>query len=286
MPKIIVTGANGQLGKEFALINNTDVAVIPLTKNECNICNFDELKKNIKKIKPDYLVNCAAYTQVDNCENNRKIANLINNSAVKNLAQLSNELNFTLVHVSTDYVFDGNFNKPISENADTNPLNYYGITKLAGERSLQETAKKFYIIRVGWLYGEYGTNFPTVILRNLKSKKKLSVVNDQFGSPTPARLVKDCILNLINVNKRLYGIYNIAPNNICSWFDVAKFIAKEKELDSSNILPISSSNLERDALRPSYSFLDNEKFSKKFNYEFFSWQHYLKDYLKISNGAK
>ena len=283
MSKILVTGANGQLGTEFTLVNNDNRVVIPLTKSECNICDFDELKKTIKKINPDYLVNCAAYTKVDDCENNREIANLINNSAVKNLAQLSNELDFTLIHVSTDYIFDGNFNRPISENANTNPLNCYGKTKLAGEKSLQEIAKKFYIIRVGWLYGEYGTNFPAVILSNLKSKKKLRVVNDQFGSPTPARLVKDCILNLINVNSRLYGTYNIAPNNICSWFDVAQFIAKEKELDSHNILPISSSDLERDAPRPSYSFLDNEKFSKKFNYEFFSWQHYLKDYLKINS---
>lgn len=277
MTRIVVTGANGQLGSEFKYSNNQNI--ISLSRKDCDITNFEKMEHLINDLKPKYLINCAAYTKVDEAEENVEVANLVNKFAVENLSNLANKYNFTLIHISTDYIFDGDFSDPIKENAVAKPLNIYGQSKLDGENFVKKNTKKFFVLRVGWVYGPFGENFPKTIMRLLSKKKKLDIVNDQFGSPTPTWLIKDCILELIRTENKSYDVYNIAPNDVCSWFDVAKFVAKELGVRSSVISPIKSSQFKRKALRPNFTFLDNKAFSELTNFNFSSWKIYMSDFL-------
>lgn len=287
MTKIVIFGANGQLGKDFftSLRKEDSFETFPFTKNDCDITDFKKVNNGIKSINPDYVINCAAYTKVDDAEDSNLIANQINHLAVENLSNLSNFLGFTLIHFSTDYVYDSNDAYPISEDNRKKPINVYAKTKLDGDNKIESKCNKFYIFRVGWVYGKYGDNFPKKILRAAEMQKEVSVVNDQIGSPTPTSLISRTAIDIIKRNEERFGVYNISPNLSCSWFEVANFILKKIEGNPKfaleKVLEITSNDLESKAKRPSFSFLSNKKITNTFKINTFrNWDYYLSHFIE------
>lgn len=285
---VLVLGSSGQLGKE--IINDKKIKkyfkIFSKSRKEVDITNFKEVKKIIENKKPDFVINCAAYTNVDKAEKDYEKAHLVNFKAVENIAKLSNEYKSKLIHISTDYIFDRKIKRPIKENIQPMPINKYGLSKYLGEKSIVRFHDEYYILRVGWLYGRYGNNFPKKIIKLAKEKRELHVVNDQLGSPTPASLVANSIYKIMISNKKYFGIYNISPNGICSWFEVAKFINKEisnieiQKYKIKKVFPISSNSLKIAAKRPKYSYLCNQKIKKTYNLSIHDWDFYLKRFLE------
>ena len=225
----------------------------------------------MKEIRPNFVINAAAYTDVDGCESNADLAYAINGDAVKILAKACNLTDSVLVHISTDYVFDGR-KDGYGEEDTPNPINIYGKSKHLGERYLTETAKKYYLIRTAWLYGKHGKNFVDTILKLAKSRKELEVVNDQRGSPTYTKDLSAAIRHLIDATPA-YGIYHLTNDGMCTWFEFACKIIGLKGLPT-NMKAISSDTLKRAARRPACSVLLNTKLPKLRR-----WESALSDYL-------
>jgi len=266
--KVVILGAGGMLGSELVNIFK-DYEIFPFKKVNLDITNYNHLKKIIK-IKPDLVINAAAYTDVDAAETNREEAFKVNAYAVKDLAEICKKLNCNLVHYSTDYVFDGK-KKGYKENDKKSPINIYGLSKSKGEDLLMNEIENFYIIRSGWIFGKYGNNFVNKIIELAKTKKSLSVVNDQFGKPT---YTKDLAKKTKMIIKKDFGIYHITNGGVCSWFEFSKEIIKQKGL-STQVNPLTSKELKRKALRPKYSILTNTK-TKQLRH----WKLALKEYVK------
>ncbi len=260
MKKILVTGANGQLGSEIKeLAANypnfefvfTDIADFPLD-------NESEIIANFNRIQPDIVINCAAYTAVDKAEDNQEMADAINHLAIGTLASLCNESGAKLIHISTDYVFDGTSAVAYKETDQPNPKSVYGVTKLAGEIACSQNCPDSIIIRTAWVYSEFGNNFVKTMLRLMTEKDSLSVVNDQVGSPTYAADLAQVILIILDSNKWEPGIYHYSNEGEISWFDFAldiKAIAQK----SCEIKGIPASSYPTPAQRPAYSLLDKSK---------------------------
>ncbi|MCF7795630.1 dTDP-4-dehydrorhamnose reductase [Patescibacteria group bacterium] len=264
MKTIVILGKNGMLGKRMFdfFIKNENYKIFSFSKNELDITDFLKVQNTLKKINPDFLINCTAYTKVDEAENNRELAFLINSKSVLNLAKICSELNTKFVHFSTDYVFSGkNKDGYCENNEDLNPLNIYGKSKLKGEKYIQEISEKsnleYYIIRTSWLFDKIGNNFVNTILKLAKNKKELNIINDQFGSPTYT-------LDLINFTNYLIlknyssGIYHFSNSGCISWYNFAKKIC---EINNINIKinPVSSNFFKTEAKRPKYSYLIDTK---------------------------
>ena len=260
MKKILVTGANGQLGSEIKeLAANypnfefvfTDIADFPLD-------NESEIIANFNRIQPDIVINCAAYTAVDKAEDNQEMADAINHLAIGTLASLCNESGVKLIHISTDYVFDGTSALAYKETDQPNPKSVYGVTKLAGEIACSKNCPDSIIIRTAWVYSEFGANFVKTMLRLMTEKDSLSVVNNQVGSPTYAADLAQVILIILDSNKWEPGIYHYSNEGEISWFDFAldiKAIAQK----SCEIKGIPASSYPTPAQRPAYSLLDKSK---------------------------
>jgi dTDP-4-dehydrorhamnose reductase len=260
MKKILVTGANGQLGSEIKeLASNypdfdfifTDIADFPLDKNEEIITNFN-------RIQPDVVINCAAYTAVDKAEQDQVTADAINHLAIATLASLCQDSGAKLVHVSTDYVFDGTSPVAYKEDDKPNPKSVYGATKLAGEIACSQQCPESIIIRTAWVYSEFGNNFVKTMLRLMTERDTLSVVNDQIGSPTYAADLAQVILTILNSNKWEPGIYHYSNEGEISWYDFAMDI-KEIAKKSCVIKGIPASSYPTPAERPAFSLLDKSK---------------------------
>ena len=260
MKKILVTGANGQLGSEIKeLVGNypdfdfifTDIADFPLDKTE-------EIKANFNRIKPDVVINCAAYTAVDKAEEDQITADAINHLAIATLASLCNESRAKLIHISTDYVFDGTSPIAYKEDDLPNPKSVYGATKLAGETACLKNCPESIIIRTAWVYSEFGNNFVKTMLRLMTERDHLGVVNDQMGSPTYAADLAQVILTILDSNKWEPGIYHYSNEGEISWFDFAMYI-KEIAHKSCEIKGIPASSYPTPAERPAYSLLDKSK---------------------------
>lgn len=260
MKKILVTGANGQLGSEIKeLADNypdfdfifTDIADFPLDKTEEIIANFN-------RIQPDVVINCAAYTAVDKAEQDQITADAINHLAIATLASLCQNSGAKLVHVSTDYVFDGTSPVAYKEDDQPNPKSVYGATKLAGEIACSQQCPESIIIRTAWVYSEFGNNFVKTMLRLMTERDSLSVVNDQIGSPTYAADLAQIILTILDSNKWEPGIYHYSNEGEISWYDFAMDI-KEIAQKSCEIKGIPASSYPTPAERPAYSLLDKSK---------------------------
>jgi len=274
--KILVTGANGMLAKavkerlkEYEL-TCTDVA-------ELDITNKDMVLKYIKDLKPEYIVNCAAYTAVDKAEEDYELAEKINADGPRNLAIAAKENDATLVHVSTDYVFDGELdtNKVYVEDDKTQPVTVYGITKLHGEEAVKENCNKYYIFRTAWLYGD-GNNFVRTMLKLGKEKEEVNVVADQHGSPTYAVDLADIIGNAIE--KQIpYGIYHTTNEGYTTWYDFTKKIFELSKLNCK-VNPVTSEEFVRPAKRPKNSKLSKEKI-KSVGINVPMWEDALSRYL-------
>lgn len=268
--KVLVTGANGMLGQDLCpILEESGCFVIKTDIDNLDITNEQEVIEKIEKIRPDLIIHCAAYTNVDKAENDEKKAHLINAIGTKNIAIGAKNTDSTLVYISTDYVFDGTKNTPYLTSDKPNPINVYGKTKLEGENIVQEYCKKYYIARTSWLYGLYGKNFVETMI-SLASKPELKVVNDQKGCPTwTVELIRG-ILKLLN---KPYGIYHICGSNSTTWYEFAKAIFDIENLNV-NLTPCTSSEFKQAAKRPSYSVLDNDNIARP-------WIEALKDYLKL-----
>ena len=268
MKKILVTGANGQLGSEIKVLAHhypdfdfvfTDIADFPLDKTEEIIANF-------KLVQPDIVINCAAYTAVDKAEQDQVTADAINHLAIDTLATLCAESGTKLVHVSTDYVFDGSSPVAYTEEDLPNPKSVYGATKLAGEIACLKNCPESIIIRTAWVYSEFGNNFVKTMLRLMSERDSLGVVNDQVGSPTYAADLAQVILTILNGSKWEPGIYHYSNAGEISWFDFASDI-KEIANKSCDIKGIPASSYPTPAERPAFSLLDKSKIKAVYGIE-------------------
>lgn len=282
----LIFGAGGQLGLSLKnVISNKKSAIFDfvfLPKQESDITNISLLEETIKKYSPKYIINCAAYTQVDLAEDFKDEAYSINVTGTKNIAVLCDKYNIIFIHISTDFVFKGNSPNLLNEEDICDPVNYYGLSKLYGEQEIQKNLKEYFIIRTSWLYSEFGNNFVKTMLRLGKEKEKLNVVNDQVGTPTYAVDLAKFIIHLTESSSTEYGVYNYSNEGVSSWYDFAKAIF-EYTNNSIKVFPVTSREFKTKAKRPSFSILDKTKAKINQNIEIKHWRDSLKECLKKIN---
>ncbi|WP_034060395.1 dTDP-4-dehydrorhamnose reductase [Lacinutrix jangbogonensis] len=286
--KVLVTGANGQLAQAIKNRCSEKSNTIEFTfasKEEFDITRQNVIESFLEKINFNYCINCAAYTAVDTAEDEEKAANNINVQGVKNLAKACEKYDITLIHISTDFVFDGNSEKPYKENDVTNPLGVYGLTKLKGEEAISLVLEKYYIIRTSWLYSEYSNNFVKTMLKLASERDEISVVNDQKGTPTNANDLAEVIIKIIESNNQAYGIYHFSNLGETTWFGFAKAIF-ELTNTSIKINPVTSKTFVTKAKRPKYSVLDKTKINSVFNLDILDWKSSLEQIIESISSQK
>lgn len=281
---IVVTGANGQLGNELKAIAPQfgEYRFLFVTKEELAIEDIDAVKKYFSTNTPAYCINCAAYTAVDKAETEKNKAFLINAEAVGNLVTACKQHDVQLIHISTDYVFDGTAKQPYKETDDTCPINTYGKSKLKGEELALQNDPSTIIIRTSWVYSSFKSNFVKTMLRLMKEKDSINVVNDQYGSPTYAADIATAIMKIISSGKsrEMPGIYNYTNAGITNWYEFALAI---KELSGSNCIvnPVTTAQYSTAAKRPLYSALDTKKIRDCFDIVIPQWKDSLEHCLKL-----
>ncbi|MDB5121041.1 MAG: dTDP-4-dehydrorhamnose reductase [Sphingobacteriales bacterium] len=280
MNKSIVFGASGQLGHCIKIVSEEMGIVDILFPNEkvANILETKLLEELFEKERPAFVINCAAYTAVDKAEDEIELARKINKDGAANLAELCNTYNATLIHVSTDFVFEGNQASPLNETDIVEPINIYGLTKLEGEKSITDTLDRYFILRTSWLYSEYGNNFVKTMLKLGQERPLLNIISDQIGTPTYAIDLASCILNIINSNSTSYGLYHYSNEGATSWYDFAKAIFNISNMPVK-ILPITSKEYVTKAKRPSFSVMDKSKIKQMMNFEIPYWRDSLEKCL-------
>ena len=275
---ILITGANGQLGlalrKSFA--NNLNYNLFATDIADLDVCNTKEVELFIATNSIDIVVNCAAYTAVDNAEDNCDAAKKLNAVAVEYLAQGAKKQGAKLIQISTDYVFDGHNYQPYKENDPTNPTSVYGVTKLEGETLATNTlGNDCLIIRTSWLYSENGNNFVKTMLKLGETRNSLSVVCDQIGTPTYASDLADAIVEIIAHDRWVAGVYHFSNEGACSWYDFTKSIHRIAGITNCVVSPISSNDYPAKAPRPFYSVLDKTKIKTTFEIAISHWEESL-----------
>lgn len=275
-PKILVTGSNGQLGKELKKLapGFPEFDFIFLSREDMPIHHFEMVRHYFSVYAPDYVVNCAAYTAVDRAESEKDRAFQINGEAVGVLAAICKELGTKLVHISTDYVFDGTAISPYKEDDTPNPQSVYGASKLEGEKQALHFNPNSIIIRTSWVYSEYGKNFVKTMLKLMSEKEEVNVVYDQLGSPTYAADLAEVILQIIHSGKWQPGIYHYCNEGIISWYDFAVAI-KKLTGSTCKINPIPTSQYPTAAKRPAYSALDTSKIITVYGIRAKNWKDSL-----------
>ena len=281
---VLVTGANGQLGQSLQFIaeNYPQIDFVFCSSAELDITNLDNCKAVFLKYKPNYCINTAAYTAVDKAESETEKAFAINVTGAKNLAIVCKEQDAVLLHVSTDFVFDGNKKAPYTEEDVPNPTGVYGQTKLDGEKAIQEIFENYFIIRTSWVYSQFGNNFMKTMLRLASERDSLSVVNDQVGTPTNAVDLAEVLVKIVKCqmpNPKCqinYGIYNFSNEGQCSWYDFAKKIFEFNGI-KIDVKPIPTTSFPTPAKRPSYSVLDKSKIKSAFKIDIKTWEERLKE---------
>lgn len=278
--KILITGSKGMLAQDLIPLLKERHEVFAFPREELDITNRDSIFNALSHVRPDLVINCAAYTKVDKAEEEREKAFLINGIGVQNLAVACADKGISLCHISTDYVFDGEKKKPYTPFDNPNPINTYGESKLAGEKYIQWLLNKLYIVRTSWLYGRWGNNFVLTILRLSKEQAAIKVVNDQIGSPTYTVTLSDGIRRLIESGS--YGIYHITDESDggISWFDFAKEIVRISGL-KTELIPVTTDKYPRPARRPMYSVLDMEMTRLAIGFRPPDWKVSLKELIKF-----
>jgi dTDP-4-dehydrorhamnose reductase len=277
---ILVIGAKGMLGRDLMgvlLSSLPNDEVIGWDIEEIDIQKEEDTVFKIEKLRPNIMVHIAAYTDVDGCELNEEKAFAVNAEGTKHVALTASRCQAKMVYLSTDYVFDGNKREPYLESDSPHPLNVYGRSKWKGEQYVQELVKDPLIVRTQWLFGRYGKNFVTSILRQAGEKRVLSIVNDQIGSPTYTVDLAKAISALIQFDAS--GIFHVANSDLCTWYTFGQAILKLSGMDKVKVIPISSKELGRPAIRPSYSVLNCQKLKKKTGLTLQPWSEALKEYL-------
>jgi dTDP-4-dehydrorhamnose reductase len=280
--KIVVTGSKGQLGSEIKFLSpQHEFGFIFIDLEELDLTKLDEIPTYLSTQNPDFIINCAAYTAVDRAEDEFVLADIINAKAPAKIAQYCAESGCRLIHISTDYVFDGNFKKPIEESDKPNPRSVYGKTKLAGENAILILLSNAYIIRTSWVYSEFGNNFVKTMLRLGNEKADISVVSDQVGTPTWARDLAETILKIIHqieVGKDHPGIYHFSNGGTISWYNFGYEIMNLANLNCK-VHPISTSDYPTRAERPQYSVLSKSKIKSQLEINIPHWKESLKSCL-------
>jgi dTDP-4-dehydrorhamnose reductase len=282
MSKILVFGASGQLGQCLKRVADTDKVadVIFPPEDEANILDLEKLEKLFEQHQPGFCINCAAYTAVDKAEDDVEMARKINKDGAANLARLCNTYNAVLIHVSTDFVFEGNVPKLLSETDDAHPISVYGLTKLEGEQDIIAATEKYYILRTSWLYSEYGNNFVKTMLKLGHDRDELKVIADQVGTPTYAVDLASAIFKIILSEKRNYGVYHYSNEGITSWYDFAKAIF-DLSATTVNLYPIKTTEYITKAVRPAFSVMDKSKIKNNFNLTIPYWRDSLARCINI-----
>ena len=271
--RILITGSYGQLGNELRVASShhslhtylfTDV-------DSLDICNIEDLDRYFVEHTPNLIINCAAYTAVDKAEDDQERCALINADAVRNIGVVAKRHQARVIHVSTDYVFDGTSHIPYTEDMPVCPTNVYGRTKLAGEKALMEVAPDSLIIRTSWLYSSFGNNFVKTMLRLSKERDALNVIFDQVGTPTYAADLAEVILTIADQDTWIPGIYHFSNEGVCSWYDFCKVILTLSGNTTCKVSPIESSAYPVRTPRPHYSVLNKGKIKRTFNVEIPYW---------------
>lgn len=288
MNKILVIGAKGMLGRDLIPELQTafpESELLGWDIDEIDLRKKRETIEKIESVQPTVLINVAAYTDVDGCESNVEEAFLVNSEGMSHIAQGVRRCGARAIYLSTDYVFDGKKNLPYVEEDSPSPLNTYGHSKLRGEEVTLELGENGLVIRTQWLYGLYGRNFVTAILQQVREKLKapernrhLTIVNDQIGSPTYTVDLSQVIVRL--VQRKASGIFHVTNQDTCSWYEFGKTILKCLNLQGIDVIPISSSQLNRKAPRPLYSVLSSEKLRREMGVRLRPWTEALKEFLE------
>ena len=284
MKTILVTGSNGQLGKciEETQAYYPSYRFVFTDPQTLDITNSSQTQKFFIDNKISWCINCAAYTNVDNAESKKENAYQVNAFGVKNLAEACEKYNVKLIHISTDFVFDGNKTTPYNEEDTTNPSGVYGQSKLKGEKIITSILKQYYIIRTSWLYSQFGHNFLKTMLKLSETRNEINVVSDQVGTPTYAEDLSKVLMTIISRDNDKFGIYHYSNEGIVSWFEFAQKIFELKNLPVK-INPIASTEYPTPAQRPKYSVLDKTKIKQAFNIEIPKWEESLKIALNKIN---
>lgn len=281
MKKVLVTGANGQLGRciKDATSRFPDIEFVFVSRAELDIENIDLLKDFFRKNTFEYCINTAAYTNVEKAESEPVKAFAVNAEAVKNLAEACEEFNVVLLHISTDYVFDGKKGSPYLETDNTNPLNVYGASKLKGEQYIQEICEKCFIFRTSWLYSQYGHNFLRTILKYSEEGKPLTITTEQIGTPTNANDLADVLLKATTQDTPNYGVYHYSNSGETTWHGFAEqILLQEGKLEEAKLA--KTNHYPTFAARPAYSVLDTMKVQNSLNINSIDWQESLRSVIK------
>lgn len=285
--KLLITGAYGQLGNELrvALARYSHLDSVFTDVDTLDITDKIALEAFVVLHKPDVLVNCAAYTAVDKAEDDEALCYKINCDAVRNLGEVAHAHGMTILHISTDYVFDGTSHVPYTEDIPVSPTNVYGKSKLAGEQALLQVCPNAIIIRTSWLYSGFGNNFVKTMLKLGSERDNLNVIFDQIGTPTYAADLADSMLQIIDSGKFAPGIYHFSNEGVCSWYDFTKMIFKLAQI-SCEVLPIESKEYAVRTPRPHYSVLNKSKLKSTFNQTIPYWVDGLERCLKVLQTQK
>lgn len=280
MINLLVTGSSGQLGQclKQLLLSATDISCYFAAREDLDITNSDELQRFFSDHNFDYCINTAAYTNVEKAESEQKEAFLINAEGAYSLAKACKKHNVVLLHISTDYVFDGMAKTPYQEQDPTNPLNVYGASKLKGEQHIVDTWNKHFIIRTSWLYSQYGQNFLNSMLQFAKQKKALTITTQQKGTPTNANELAQVLVTIIKTGNARYGVYHFSNQGEATWYDFAKAIFKATgEIDTVNLA--KTEHYATFAKRPSYSVLNCNKLKDTLGITYRNWEDSLKQII-------
>ncbi|MAM27667.1 MAG: dTDP-4-dehydrorhamnose reductase [Flavobacteriaceae bacterium] len=286
MKRVLVTGANGQLGTciKDAAVGFTNLECVFATKSELNIADKDSVESYFEKNHFDYCINTAAYTNVEKAESEEEQAFLINAEAAKLVAKTCKKHDVVLLHVSTDYVFDGTKNEPYIETDITNPINVYGASKLKGEVYIKKLCEKHFIIRTSWLYSQYGHNFLNNMVKYAEQGKPLTITTEQTGTPTNANDLAQVLLKCVDSNNDGYGLYHFSNSGKATWYDFAKEILERTGLIEKTKLA-QTDYYRTFAKRPVYSILNTSKIEKGIGVKTIDWKESLKTLLALKNST-
>ncbi len=280
--KVLVTGVKGQLG--FDVMNELKkrgLEAVGADIEEMDITDEESVNRFIMDAKPDAVIHCAAYTAVDAAEENEEICRRVNADGTRNIAKVCKELDCKMIYISTDYVFDGQGSRPWEPDEERHPLNVYGQTKYEGELAVQELLEKYFIVRIAWVFGVNGKNFVKTMLNLAQTHDTLTVVNDQYGSPTYTYDLARLLVDMVQTDK--YGIYHATNEGICTWYEFACEIFKQANV-SVKVLPVSAAEYRAKAKRPENSRMSKEKLTENGFERLPSWQDALGRYLAVIRG--
>ena len=276
--KILITGSNGMLGHDLIEALKDNHELVLTTSRTLDITDKEQVFDFISQNKPDIVINSAAYTDVDGCEENQDLAYSVNGEGVKNLAFACREADSALLHISTDYIFNGENTRPWVEDDEIGPISVYGKSKLKGEQAILEILDKFFIVRTAWLYGVNGRNFPKTMLELAENHSQITVVYDEVGTPTYTPDLAKAISQLIETEH--YGIYHITNSGSCSWCEFARYIFEVAGKDVE-VIPVTAAEFARPAPRPHYSVLENRNWIKKGFEPLRSYKEAIKEYIGL-----